>query len=84
MNYKELSGLVYNYPTKHKEGFIATEEKDLLSKFPNINMEKYNNAMTGNTCMLNEEDGIIMYHCDILKALNCGIENRDLTIYEWD
>ena len=84
MNYKELSDLVYNYPTKQKAGFIASEEKDLLSKFSDINMGKYNEAMTGNTCMLDENDGVITYHCDILKALRCGIENREIMWFEFD
>lgn len=84
MKYEELRDLVYNYPTKHKEGFIASEEKELLSKFPNINMEKYNDAMTCNTCMLDENDGVITYHYDILKALSCGIENREIRWFEFD
>lgn len=84
MEYKELKDLVYNYPTKHKQGFIASEQKEILSKFPDINMEKYNDAMMGNTCMLDENDGAIIYHCDILKALICGIEQRSLNVFEWD
>jgi hypothetical protein len=27
---------------------------------------------------------LIIYHCDIDKALRCGIEDRDLKLYEWD
>lgn len=84
MKYKELRDLVYNYPTKHKEGFIVSEENEILSKFPDINMKKYNEAMMGNTCMINEQDGTIIYHCDILKALSCGIEQRDLKPWEFD
>jgi len=81
---KKLKELVYNYPTKHKEGFLAEEQKDLLSKFPNVNMDKYYDALNGITCMADETGQFIIYHCDILQALICGIENRDMTSFEWD
>ena len=81
--YSELENIVYEYPTKYKEGFLENEEKNLLSKIVGINMDKYYSALQGNTCMLKEE-GIISYHCDILNALVCGLENRDLNFLEWD
>lgn len=84
MKYKELSDFVYNYSTKHTQGFIKSEMEEVLSKFPGINMEKYNSAMMGNTCMLDENDGIITYHCDLLTALRCGLENRDVKWFEFD
>lgn len=74
---------VYNYPTKNKEGFIQSEVKALLKEFPNVDMKNFNDALMGNTCMMNGKD-IIMYHCDIYKALICGIEKRGLTQAEWD
>jgi hypothetical protein len=81
--YKELEDLVYNYPTKHKEGFLAEEEKELLKQFPDINKDKYYGVLTGITCQMAPE-GIVTYHCDILQALVCGLENRDQTEAEWD
>lgn len=78
-----LQNMVYKWKTKYEEGFIQEEQEELLKKFPNINMEKYNKAMYGNTCMI-RDDKIITYHCDIYKALLCGIENRELTLGEWD
>ena len=80
MNIREK---VYNYPTKHKEGFVKSKVDALLKKFPNIDMEKFNYALMGNTCMVKEGE-IIQYHCDIEKALMCGIEKRKLRISEWD
>lgn len=74
---------VYNYPTKSPYGFTNEEMAELLKKYPNVNMEKFNNAMWGNTCMM-IEGKIITYHCDVAKALQCGLENRDLTVDEWD
>ena len=74
---------VYNYPTKHKEGFVQSEVDALLKDYPNIDMEKFNSALRGNTCMVKEGE-IIQYHCDIEKALICGIEKQNLRGYEWD
>jgi hypothetical protein len=80
MNIKEK---VYNYPTKHKEGFLQSEIEELLKEYPNIDMEKFNSSLWGNTCMI-KDDEMVQYHCDIEMALLCGIEKRDLRNYEWD
>lgn len=74
---------VDNYPTKHKEGFIKSEIDDLLKDYPGINMDRFNDALSGITGMM-IDDEIITYHCDIEKALYCGTENRGLRFYEWD
>jgi hypothetical protein len=74
---------VLNYKTKHEEGFMDSEVEELLKEFPEINMEMFNEALWGNTCMVIDEK-IINYHCDIIKALRCGVENRKLRFEEWD
>jgi len=80
---KEIQDKVYTYKTKHKEGFLQTEIDTLLIDYPDINMDMFNDALMGNTCIL--KDGkIVQYHCDIYKAIICGIENRGLTVNEWD
>lgn len=85
--YKQLEDLVYNYPTRFKEGFIWEEQdvilKSLSEKYPDINMDKYDSVLTGITCTMNEGH-LTIYHCDILQALICGIEGRDQTVEEWD
>ncbi len=81
----DLEKIVYEYPTKNKEGFIEEEMDALLSRFPKdqLNMDKWYGAMMGNTCMM--RDGkFINYHCDVLLALKCALENREPTIFEWD
>jgi hypothetical protein len=80
MNIREK---VYSYPTKHKEGFVQSEVEALLKEYPDIDMEKFNSALRGNTCMVKDNE-IVNYHCDIEKALLCGIEKRNLCSYEWD
>ena len=88
----DLHKLVYEYPTKHKEGFLPDELKaivtrfqrtDIENKFPKMNRKKFNDALTGITCVI-MEDQIVIYHCDVLKALKCGIEDRNIKFEEWD
>jgi hypothetical protein len=79
-----LQDKVYNYPTKNKMGFLMVEVEQLLSEFPDCNREKFDNALRGVTCEGDENGNSIIYHCDIEKALICGLENRNLRYYEWD
>ena len=74
---------VYNFKTKNKEGFVKGEIDMLLKDYPDINMNKFNSALRGITCMMVDNETVI-YHCDIEKALRCGIENRNLRTWEWD
>ena len=45
---------VYNYPTKHKEGFVQSEVYAILKDYRDVDMEKFNSALMGNTCMVKE------------------------------
>lgn len=74
---------VYNFKTKHKEGFTSDELEELISRYPDINMDKYNDAMMGNTYMIKDGESVT-YHCDVLTAIRCGVENRDQKLSEWD
>lgn len=80
---KTIKDKVYAFLTKHKEGFLQTEIDTLLKEYPDIDMEKFNSALNGNTCMVKGNE-IVQYHCDIEKALLCGIEKRNLRQWEWD
>ena len=80
----DLENKVYGYKTQYPEGFTNKEMKDLLKELPfEINREKFNEALNGVTCQMRGVE-VIIYHCDILKAVICGVENRDLNGYEWD
>jgi len=74
---------IYEFKTRYEQGFTNEEVKELLKSYPNINMDKFNDALMGNTCQV-IDGNIIMYHCDISAALKCGIENRGLKPEEWD
>jgi hypothetical protein len=85
LHYCSINCLVYSYPTKHKEGFVDNETKELLKLFPDIKTDKFSSALTGITCMRDEKTKeFIIYHCDISHAIQCGLENRELTLTEWD
>lgn len=80
---KNIREKVYGFNTKNKEGFVQSEIDTLLKDYPRINMDKFNNALMGITCMrINNE--MVIYHCDVDKALRCGLENRNLNYLEWD
>jgi hypothetical protein len=84
--YDSVKDIIYNYPKQHKMGF-TNKEIDILLKenYPNINMDKFNNALKGVTMMIDQESGeTLIYDIDIVRAIVCDIENRDLTAAEWD
>ena len=83
MTQKQIQKLIYNYPTMYAEGFTNKEVKDLASKIPNINMKKVNNSLYCNTCIKIGNE-LINYHHDVLLAITCGVQNRDVNIEEWD
>lgn len=80
---ENIYNIVYNYQTKYKHGFIRSEIQEILDMFPNINKSKFDDALFGITAMI-IDNNMIIYHCDIEKALHCGLENRELRSYEWD
>lgn len=80
---ENIYNIVYKYQTKYKEGFIKSEIQDVFNMFPDINRSKFEDALFGITAMM-IDGNMVIYHCDIEKALHCGLENRNLRSYEWD
>lgn len=83
MNYTQLKNFIYNYKTVYPQGFTFDEIKDVLTHFPSVNIEKYNNAMTCLTCFAIDGNTVI-FHCDVLTGIRCGLENRDISPLEFD
>ncbi len=78
----KLEDLVYNYPTKNKEGFTEDEIIGLLKQF-NITTDQFNHKFGTHTVgVINNE--IVYYHCDILLTLKLILENRDMLQHEFD
>lgn len=80
---KKVYNLIYNFKTKHKEGFVKDEIEVLLQEFPNINLDKFYDALRGIT-VIKVKTEMIFFRDDIEKALNCSLENRNLKSWEWD
>ena len=78
-----LEKFVYGYKTKNEQGFTHSEILTILKLFPTVKKEKFFDALNGITCMIIGGE-IVTYHCDIVTALNCGLENRNITLSEWD
>ena len=79
---ENVESFVYDYPTKHVQGFLGSEIMTILEKYE-IDNDKFFDALGVNTCMMIGGQAIT-YHCDILKGLRCVIENREQTFEEWD
>jgi len=79
---KNVEEFVYDYPTKHVQGFMGSEIMTILEGCE-IDKDKFFDALGVNTCMVIGGE-TITYHCDILKGLRCVIENREQTFEEWD
>jgi len=80
---KSVFDIVYNYPTKYREGFTNSEIEEVLKNFPNLNREFYNNALYGTTCMMIDNE-MIIYHCDIENAIICGLRGTNIGGIKWD
>ena len=79
--YQKLQKKIFNYKTKHVEGFIQSEIEQLLEEL-NINERRFKKGLGINTCMMRDGE-IIVYHTDILKGVVCAIENREQNSLEW-
>jgi len=75
MNIKDI---VYNFPTKNKEGFIKEEIDEILKLFPNIDLVQFYDSMIGVTCIIDEYYNTITYHCDIEYAIYNGLRKNDI------
>ena len=79
---ENVESFIYDYPTKHVQGFLSKEIMEILEKYE-IDNEKFFTALGVNTVM-SIGGQFITYHCDILKGFLCVIENREQTFEEWD
>ena len=83
MSNKKLERLVNDFPTKYEEGFVHKEIMKLVSRFSETTYDEVMEKMGVVTANL--RDGQTVYfHCDVLTALRCAIEDREMTVGEWD
>ncbi len=77
-----IKDIVYNREIKYKEGYTLYEAK-LLCIDLQIDFKTFCEKLGVNTGMIIDGESII-YHCDVLKGVNCTLENRNQTLEEWD
>jgi hypothetical protein len=81
--YNRIARIVDNFPRKYQYGFKREEINELLKEFPEINMDKFNDATSYISAMV-VDNHILIYPHDIYKGVICGLENRDITMEEFD
>ena len=82
LNTKNITKIINNYPTKHKEGFTEEELNSLIKEY-NLDSEKFYTSLGINTCIIKEGE-VLTYHYDIETTLHSMLENRDKYPWEWD
>lgn len=86
---KELEDLVYNYePTQEQGGFTAVDLELFLLDTKLYEAGKVTagivlSKMGTVTCTM-YKGTFCYYHCDILTALRCVLEDREMYEHEWD
>lgn len=77
----ELQKVIYNYPTKHKEGFV-TEEMFLLCKELGADVKLFNQNLGVNTVIKVKEE-FVVYHTDVFRAMRETM-GHEVSPLEWD
>ena len=72
MKYEHIREAVFNFPTKHKQGFVKEEIKELLKKFPDISILRFEDSLECITVMRIQNE-IVIYRHDIVNAIYSGI-----------
>ncbi len=78
--------LLERYPKANERGFSPDDISNILKFFGDdeINMEKFNDVMMGNTGVVTDGGVFLTYHTDLRRALICGLEGRGLRVGEFD
>lgn len=69
----KIRELIENFKTKSKYGFNLDEVHEVVQQFPEIDMDKFNESLMGNTGII-EDNQLIVYPHDFYLALLSGIE----------
>lgn len=80
---KEVHDKVVKFKSRSPKGLTRHEIELLLKKFPSVSQKRFFNAMGITTVQIINGE-IIHYRSDIITALNCCIEKRDMNIAEFD
>jgi hypothetical protein len=75
MDYDSIKEIVYSFKSKHESGFVKSEILEILKKFPEINMMKFNDALDYITVMYIDNE-IVIYQHDVVKAIYSGMQKN--------
>lgn len=83
---EEIIKYIEEFDTENDFGFNPKEKAMVFEHFKDceFNVDKYNDAMMGNTAMINSRKEIITYPIDLIHGMVCALENRTLTVDELD
>ena len=80
---QKIDDVISAFPPKRDEGFTSAEIQLIASYLPEMDMECFNNALTGITAKMIDGE-IVIYEHDVHTALRCGIESDDMSMSEFD
>lgn len=71
------------YKQTSEFGFTRAEIRSIIDDHDEIDEDAFMDALTGCTGIVDEEH-FITFDCDVEKAIQCGLEGRELHSWEWD
>jgi len=81
--YEMVQNYLDNFVKKYDAGFTKDDINVIINYFDIMNMSKFQSTLEGITGIVIEGE-FVTYYTDVHKAILCGLENRDLTLTEWD
>jgi hypothetical protein len=74
-----LEYIVRNTSTEYPEGFTLLEEHKLIKRFPQryFSYEKYYDALQGTCCKIIDNE-ILINPGDLILAIKCGMQNKNV------
>lgn len=82
-NSREIHDKVIDFKSRFTKGLTRSEIEVLLKKFPSVSQRRFFNKMGIVTVQLIKGE-IVYYRSDIISAITCCIEKRDLNTSEFD
>lgn len=80
----KLSELVFNFPTKNKEGYTSNDIKNFLSRYyPSITTKMFYDKLGVRTASLIGNE-VVDNHADVELAIRCILEDRNFKSFEFD
>lgn len=83
MSNREIHDKVVGFKSRFTKGLTRGEIEVLLKKFPSVSQRRFFNKMGVVTVQLIKGE-VVYYRSDIISAITCCIEKRDINASEFD